>query len=39
VVASGKVIAFDGNFAAPRIAKELIMRLRAAQDSDEARKR
>lgn len=31
VVASGKVIAFDGNFAAPRIAKALLKRLRAAR--------
>jgi hypothetical protein len=32
VVASGKVIAFDGNFAAPLIAKELMKRLRAARE-------
>jgi len=29
VVARGKVIAFDGNFAAPQIAMELMKRLRA----------
>ena len=37
VVASGKVIAFDGNFAAPLIAKELMKRLQSARkdrDSD-----
>src|SRR6266404_4464862 len=39
VVARGKVIAFDGNFAAPLIAKELMKRLRAARDSNEARQR
>ncbi|HSB09768.1 MAG TPA: hypothetical protein VLM38_09820 [Blastocatellia bacterium] len=32
VVASGKVIAFDGNFAAPKIAKELIKRLLWARE-------
>jgi hypothetical protein len=32
VVASGKVIAFDGNFAAPLIAKELMKRFRAARE-------
>lgn len=32
VVMSGKVIAFDGNFAAPRIAKDLIKRFRAARE-------
>ncbi|HEY3138543.1 MAG TPA: hypothetical protein VGL29_21140 [Blastocatellia bacterium] len=31
VVTSGKVIAFDGNFAAPKIAKELMRRFRAAR--------
>jgi hypothetical protein len=31
VVTSGKVIAFDGNFAAPKIAKELLNRFRAAR--------
>jgi hypothetical protein len=33
VVASGKVIAFDGNLAAPMIAKELMKRIRAARES------
>ena len=32
VVMSGKVIAFDGNFAAPRIANDLIKRFRAARE-------
>jgi hypothetical protein len=31
VVASGKVTAFDGNFAAPKIAKELLKRFHAAR--------
>jgi hypothetical protein len=32
VVASGKVVAFDGNLAAPKLAKELMNRLRAARE-------
>lgn len=32
VVTSGKVTAFDGNFAAPKIAKELIERFHAARE-------
>jgi hypothetical protein len=31
LLTSGKVTAFDGNFAAPRIAKELLKRIQAAR--------
>jgi hypothetical protein len=32
VVASGKVIAWDGNLAAPQIAKELLRRIKATRE-------
>lgn len=35
VLASGKVIAFDGNFAAPLIAQELMKRMRAAREGND----